>query len=115
MMPIWRKTGMLLLAVGLFALPFEVSSGHAQVFEVWTETTEEDFATGLGVDTINVDIRTSPGDITLAEAIENFALSKSAEDDDGCDDADYSVATGIYFVQMQAGDYRRVRKLVLIK
>jgi hypothetical protein len=33
----------------------------------------------------------------------------------GRDDADHSVATGIYFVQMQAGDYRQVRKLVLIK
>jgi hypothetical protein len=33
----------------------------------------------------------------------------------GRDDADQMVASGIYFVQMQAGDYRQVRKLVLIK
>jgi hypothetical protein len=33
----------------------------------------------------------------------------------GRDENDRSVATGIYFVQMQAGDYRQVRKLVLIK
>ncbi|KPL17923.1 MAG: hypothetical protein AMJ92_10450 [candidate division Zixibacteria bacterium SM23_81] len=33
----------------------------------------------------------------------------------GRDDADQIVASGIYFVQMQAGDYRQVRKLVLIK
>ena len=33
----------------------------------------------------------------------------------GRDDVDQMVASGIYFVQMQAGDYRQVRKLVLIK
>jgi hypothetical protein len=33
----------------------------------------------------------------------------------GRDDADQMVASGIYFVQMLAGDYRQVRKLVLIK
>ena len=33
----------------------------------------------------------------------------------GRDDADQMVASGIYFVQMQAGDYRQARKLVLIK
>ena len=57
-------------------------SVQAQVSGIWTETTEEDFATGLGVDTSNVDIHTSPGDIVLAPANENFALGKMATDDD---------------------------------
>jgi hypothetical protein len=59
-----------------------VGPAEAQVSEVWTETTEEDFAAGIGVDTVNVDIHTSPGDIVLAPANENFALDKAAEDDD---------------------------------
>ena len=33
----------------------------------------------------------------------------------GRDDADRPVASGIYFVQMQAGDFRQIRKLALIK
>jgi hypothetical protein len=86
MIPIWKKTSMLLLVMGFLALLLEGGPGHAQVSEVWTETTEEDFATGLGVDTINVDIRTSSGDIVLAGANENFAFNKSAEDDDGRND-----------------------------
>jgi hypothetical protein len=59
---------------------------QAQVAGIWTETTEEDFATGLGVDTVNVDIRTSPGDIVLAPANENFAFGKLATDDDDRND-----------------------------
>jgi hypothetical protein len=80
MMPIWRKTGFLPLTVALLALLFGADFVQAQI---WTETTEEDFATGLGLDTVNVDIYTSPGDIILAGANENFALNKSAVDDDG--------------------------------
>jgi len=53
---------------------------EAQFSEIWTETTEEDFASGPGVDTVNVDIRSSPGEIILAAPNENFALNKSAED-----------------------------------
>jgi flagellar hook assembly protein FlgD len=33
----------------------------------------------------------------------------------GRDDADRAVSSGIYFVQMQAGQHRQVRKLALIK
>ncbi|MCK4597505.1 T9SS type A sorting domain-containing protein, partial [bacterium] len=33
----------------------------------------------------------------------------------GRDDCDRPVASGIYFVQMQAGDFRQIRKLALIK
>lgn len=80
MMPILKKRGSLPLTMALLAMLFGAGLVHAQT---WTETTEEDFATGLGVDTVNVDIRTSPGDIILAGANENFALNKSAADDDG--------------------------------
>ena len=85
---IWRKTGPWPLVLSLLALLFGVGLGHAQISQVWTETTEEDFASGLGVDTVNVDISTSPGDIILAGANENFALGKSAEDDDDRNDND---------------------------
>jgi len=80
MLPITRKIGISLLALGLLVLLCEVGPGQAQVSQIWTETTEEDFASGIGVDTISVDIRTSPGDIILAEPQENFAFGKSAED-----------------------------------
>jgi len=66
----------------LFLLLLSTTGGNssAQVSEMWTETTEQDFSTGLGIDTINVDIRSSPGDIVLAAPNENFALNKSAQD-----------------------------------
>jgi hypothetical protein len=80
MLLILRKCGISLLALGLLALLCEVGPGQAQVSQIWTETTEEDFASGIGVDTVSVDIRTSPGDIILAEPEENFAFGKSAED-----------------------------------
>ncbi|MCK4598127.1 hypothetical protein KAU04_08790, partial [bacterium] len=85
-MPIWKKRGIQHLIMSILALLFVTGTGHAQISQVWTETTEEDFASGLGVDTVNVDIRTSPGDIILAEANENFALGKSAKDDDSRED-----------------------------
>lgn len=86
MMPIWKKRGIQHLSMSILALLFVAGTGHAQISQVWTETTEEDFASGLGVDTVNVDIRTSPGDIILAEANENFAFAKTAEDDDDRND-----------------------------
>jgi len=85
MSPIIRKCFILVSVAMLFGL----TAGDplsAQASEVWTETTEEDFATGLGVDTVNVDIHTSPGNIVLAPANENFALGKAAEDDDDRND-----------------------------
>jgi len=81
MFPFIRKC-FILLSLILLAGMITGGPAGAQVSEVWTETTEEDFATGLGLDTVNVDIRTSPGDIVLAPANENFALGKAAEDDD---------------------------------
>lgn len=86
MMPTWKNRGIQHLSMSILALLFVTGTGHAQISQVWTETTEEDFASGLGVDTVNVDIRTSPGEIILAEANENFALGKSAEDDDSRED-----------------------------
>ncbi len=86
MMPIWKKSVLSLLVTGLSAVLLGVGPAQTQVSLVWTETSEEDFATGLGLDTVNVDIRTSSGDILLAEANENFALNKSAEDDDNRND-----------------------------
>ncbi len=85
MSPIIRKFFIFLCAAMLFAF-ISVSPVGAQVSEVWTETTEEDFASGLGVDTVNVDIHTSPGDIVLAPANENFAFGKMASDDDDRND-----------------------------
>ncbi|MFC1682596.1 discoidin domain-containing protein [Candidatus Zixiibacteriota bacterium] len=87
-MPIWSKSALRLYCMSLMMLLLGMGAGHAQVSEVWTETTEEDFAGGLGVDTINVDIRTSSGEIILAGANENFAFGKSAEDDDDRADND---------------------------
>jgi len=81
MSPMTKKCFTFLSLAMLFGVIL-AGPAKAGISEVWTETTEEDFATGIGVDTVNVDIHTSPGDIVLAPANENFALGKMASDDD---------------------------------
>jgi hypothetical protein len=85
MMPFQTRKWPIIVALSILIPLAAGNSVQAQISEVWTETTEEDFATGLGVDTVKVSIRSSPGDIVLTSASEeNLALDKNVDDgDDG--------------------------------